>query len=226
MDQPISVVDKLSYMLSSDERKKAGRFYFERDKKRFIVRHGVLRMILRCYLGLKADEMNFCYGQNGKPRLSRLFGNEAIFFSMSSSEDLALYGFARNREIGVDVESIRAIPEMDHIANLILSMREKEFYCSLPKDHRRKAFFTYWARKEAFLKATGEGLSRPFNKIELMFDFDEPTRCFVIDVDRKRLPVWSIFSFEPMPRFIAAVASDGVMGEIRFWQWAGAKIER
>lgn len=219
LDQPTSLVDKLVCALSIDERARAGRFYFEEDRERFIARHGILRMILGCYLGVEASELRFCYGRNGKPRLADTFGNGTIPFSMSSSEGLALYGFARNSEIGVDVECVRDIPEMDQIGERIFCAREAQVYRALPEHLRREAFFACWTRKEAFVKASGGGLSRPLDKFELTVAPGEPVRLLPINGDSRSPSRWSIHDLKPASGFAAAIAAERRNWRLRCWQW-------
>jgi 4'-phosphopantetheinyl transferase len=219
LDQPTSLIEKLVCTLSIDERTRAGRFYFEKDRKRFVVRHGILRMILGYYLGVEASELQFCYGRNGKPRLADTFGNGAILFSMSSSEGLALYGFTRNREIGVDVECVRDIPEMDQIIELIFSARETQVYRALPKHLKREAFFACWTRKEAFVKATGDGLSKPLDKFELTVNPGEPATLLEIDGDSRSACRWSIHDSKPASGFAAAIVAEGRNWGLNCWKW-------
>ncbi len=221
LDQPTSLAERLVCTLSTDERAKAQRFYFEEDRKRFIVRHGILRMILGCYSGVEASELWFFYGRNGKLRLADTFRNGTILFSMSSSEGLALYGFTRNREIGVDVECVRDIPDMDQIAELIFSATEALAYRALPDHLKREAFFSCWTRKEAFLKATGDGLSLPLNKFELAVDPGGPAKRLNIDTDMKSACRWSIYDLKPALGFAAAIAAEGRDWRLRCWQWTG-----
>jgi 4'-phosphopantetheinyl transferase len=219
LDQPASSVDGLFCTLSIHERARAERFYFEEDRKRFIVRHGILRMILRYYLGVGATELRFCYGWNGKPRVAHPFDNGTIFFSMSSSTGLALFALTLDREIGVDIERIRNISEMDQIVERIFSLREKAVFQKLPENQKKGAFFNCWTRKEAFVKATGDGLSRPLGKFELTVDPSEPARLLAIDGDRKSACRWSIHDLKPASGFAAAIAAEGLSGRLRFWQW-------
>jgi 4'-phosphopantetheinyl transferase len=221
LDQPTSLLERLVCTLSIDERARAGRFYFEEDRKRFIIRHGILRMILGYYLGVKAGELQFSHGRNGKPRLADTFRNRTIPFSMSSSEGLALYGFTRNREIGIDVECVRDIPEMDQIAELIFSAAEALAYHALPEHLKREVFFASWTRKEAFLKATGDGLSRPLDKIELTVDAAKPARLLEMNGASRTACRWSIHDLKPTSGFAAAIVAEGQGFGLRCWQWTG-----
>jgi 4'-phosphopantetheinyl transferase len=138
---------------------------------------------------------------------------------MSSSQGLALYGFTRNREIGVDVERVRDIPEMDRIVNLIFSTRKSQVYCTLPKDLQREAFFTYWTRREALVKAMGEGLSWPLSEIDLIVDPAGSATLLYVDADSRREGRWSIHDLEPASEFAAAMAVEGGNCPLHCWQW-------
>ncbi len=219
LDQPTSLAESLICTLSADERAKAQRFYSEKDRKRFIIRRGILRMILGYYSGVEASELWFFYGKNGKPRLTDTFRNGTILFSMSSSEGLALYGFTRNREIGVDVECVRDIPDIDQIAELIFSAKEALAYHALPDHLKREAFFSCWTRKEAFLKATGDGLSRRLDEFELRVDPGKPASLPGIDGDQKSACQWSIHDLKPASGFTAAIAAQGRSWGLRCSQW-------
>jgi len=218
LHQPASFVDQLVCTLSMEERIRARRFCFEKDRSRFVVRHGILRMILGHYSGVEASALRFSYGTNGKPRLADASGN-AIPFSMSSSQGLALYGFTRNREIGVDLEYVRDFPEMDQIANLIFSKKEIQVYRTLSMPVRGEAFFNHWTRKEAFVKATGNGLSRFLDKLELSADPAGAARFLDTGVNLGGARRWSVYGMKPASGFAAAVAAEGRDWKLCCWQW-------
>ncbi len=149
LGQPVSHRRILEQALSLDECIRAKRFHFEKDKKRFVVCRGILRMLLAHYLSVKPGKLQFCLGEYGKPALDDTFGRGGVYFNLSHSGDHALYAFTRGREIGVDIEQIRDISEMDKIADF--SKREDEVFSSLPKSKKKEAFFNCWTRKEAFI---------------------------------------------------------------------------
>jgi len=226
LDLPIINMQKVHELLSIDERVKAGRFHFGRDRKRFIIRYGILRKILGCYLDVDPSELRFCYGKNGKPRLAELFDNGMIHFNMSHSEGLALYGFSLDREIGVDIERFCEIPEIDKIVEQIFSRKEKDIFRSLPENEKKEAFFKCWTRKEAFVKAVGDGLSRSLDKFEVSVVPDEPTRLLRIEGDSKRGHQWSIQDLQPAPGFIGAFAVNGRSWQLYCWHWSDSFMEK
>lgn len=219
LDLPSSSVQELKEKLSIDERIKAERLRFERDRNRFIVRFGILRTILGSYMGVEPVKVRFRYGNHGKPRLCDAFGPADIHFNVSRSEGLALYVFTRDHEVGVDIERIRDIPEMEEIVEQFFSARENAVFRSLPRSKTRQAFFTCWTRKEAFMKAIGEGLFYPLNRFDVSFSPDEPSRLLSIDGDPEKASQWFMLSLKPAVGFTAALAIKGHGWRLHFWQW-------
>lgn len=173
----------LEACLSAAELKRADRFFFERDRRRFVVARARLRQLLGERLGMAPQEIRLAYGANGKPRLA----DEAMRFSVSHSGEIALFAFSKAREVGVDIEAVRPIDSADAIAAHILSQREHRAYAAA-RD-KVAAFLRFWTRKEALAKAIGAGFSIAPEKLE-------PARA----------PGWHVHSFCPLPGFIAAIA--------------------
>lgn len=219
LDHPVPRFQGLAQLLSSDERMKAERFHFEKDRKHFIVGRGILRTILGCYLSVEPSRLRFSYGKNGKPALADTFSKGTIHFNMSDSEGVALYAFTQEREIGVDIEHIRDIPEMEQIAEQFFSARENAIFRALPKGKKKEAFFKCWTRKEAFIKATGDGLSRPLGKFDVSLVPGEPARLLRIEGDSKRASRWTIQELKLASGFAAAFAVEGRRWRLRCWQW-------
>jgi 4'-phosphopantetheinyl transferase len=217
---PDRSIQQLNQILSTDERIRAERFHFEKDRKKFIIGVGILRTIMGCYIGVEPSELRFCYGKHGKPGLSDAFGNKKIHFNMSHSEDLALYGFTRDHEIGVDIELIRDIPEMDKIAEQFFSKKENDVFRSLPDSKKKEVFFNCWTRKEAFIKAIGDGLYQPLDKFDVALIPGEPARLLRIGGDSKTASRWFIQGLRPAPGFTAAFAIQGHDWRLHFWQWS------
>lgn len=214
LDQPVSRYQKL---LSDDERIRSERFHFEAHRKRFIVRRGILRMILGCYLSTEPSQLQFCYGKNEKPALADTFSKGKVRFNLSHSEGLALYAFTRDCEIGVDIEHIRDISEMKQIAERFFSARENSVFRALPKSKKKEAFFNCWTRKEAFIKAIGDGLSWPLDGFDVSLVPGEPARLLRIEGDSKTASRWSIQDLKPAFGFAAAFAVKGRIGRVHCW---------
>ena len=219
LDQPVSQFQRLRQTLSIDERMRAERFHFEQDRKRFIVGLGILRTILGRYLSVQPSELRFCYGKNGKPRLTDTSGNQIVYFNMSRSGGLALYAFTRDREIGVDIEYIHDLSEMDQIAKRFFSFGENNVFRELPESKKKEAFFRCWTCKEAFIKAVGGGLSHPLDKFDVSLDPGEPARLLRIEGDSKAASRWTIQELKPASGFTAAFALQAVNRRLHFWQF-------
>ena len=224
LDLPNRNVQELGEDLSSDERERAGRYHFEKDRKYLIVRRGILRRILGFYLNLKPSRIQFRYGENGKPALADTFGIGAIHFNLSHSNGVALFAFARDREIGVDIEYMRDIPEMDKIVEQFFSKRERDVFRKLPKSQKREAFFNGWTCKEAFIKTLGDGLSRSLDKFDVSLAPGEPANLLRIEDDLTEASRWSIQGLKPAPHYVGAFAVKSHMFETREWQWEVAGI--
>ena len=174
MDEPPASIDCYLHTLAADERTKAERYYFERDRLRFIIAHGVLRAILSLYLNESPKRLSFCEGSHGKPALALDSGGDSIRFNMSHSHRMALYAVTRSREVGIDLEFVRCDLEAEQIAERVFSPREIAELRALPAALRRNAFFLCWTRKEAYIKAKGEGLSLPLDQFDVSLIPGEP----------------------------------------------------
>ena len=210
---------KLYQTLSIDEKKRAERFHFEKDRRRFIVGRGILRAILGYYLSIEPSLVHFCYGKHGKPALTDTFGNGTIHFNMSHSQGVALFAFTRDHQIGVDIEHIRDIPEMDQIAEQFFSIAEKNVFRTLPKSKKKEAFFSCWTRKEAFVKSIGDGFTRPLDTFEISMAPGESARLLSIEGDKKGSSRWFIEDLRPAPGYAAAFAIERRSCELHCYQW-------
>jgi len=217
LDRPES---RFQELLSQDERDRAGRFIFERDRTQYIVRQGILRILLGNYLGIEPGLVRINYGKNDKPVLADIYDSTEMHFNLSHSEGLAIYAFTGDREIGIDIEQIRDIPDMEQIFERFFSPRENEVFHILPENRRKEAFFNCWTRKEAFIKATGDGLSMPLDKFDVSLVPDEPARLLRIEGDTEEVSRWSMQDLKGASGFAAALAVKGPCGNIRSWQWS------
>lgn len=219
LDQQVSRLQRMESILSVDERMRAERYHFKRDRNRFVISHGILRTIIGWYLNIEAGKLQFCYGKHGKPALADTFGNGRICFNSSRSEGLALYAFARDRAIGVDIENIRDIYEMEQIAERIFSEKEKSFFHSLPESKKKEAFFNCWTRKEAVVKAIGDGFHLPFNRFDVSLSRAEPARLLAIQGDTAKASKWHLEDLKTFSGFVAACVVEGGC-RIRSYQWS------
>ncbi len=144
-------------LLSPDELQKAYRYKFEKDRDHYITGRALLRSILGKYLNQAPDEIIFCYSDKGKP----IMKNSNIKFNLAHSGGKAVFAFSENAEVGIDIEYMRELPDALEIAKRFFSDEEFNEFLKVSEDEIREAFFNCWTRKEAFIKAVGEGLSYP-----------------------------------------------------------------
>ena len=221
IDLPSKRVQEFKGSLSTEERIKADRFRFEQDKSRFIAARGILRRILACYLGVDPGTIRLCYEKDGKPRLQNAFGKTGIQFNLSHSEGLAFYVFAEGHEVGVDVEYMREISEMEQIVEQFFSVTERVFFGTLPTSEKQETFFNWWTRKEAFTKATGEGLSYPLDRFDVSAGPGKSVGLLTILGDTKEASRWSMWDVRPAEQFAGAVVVEGEGWDVQYWQWPG-----
>lgn len=195
--------------LSIDEKKRANRFCFEKDQKNYIITHGALRALISSYLEIHPKKLKFTHGKYGKPEVADNLSGKKLYFNMSHSNGIALCVFARDRQVGIDIEYIRDIPEMEQIVERFFSKSEKYVFRSLPENRKKEAFFNCWTRKEASLKAIGDGLSYPLDMFDVSVDPGEPTELLRIRGDAREAGRWSIQDLKPGRGFAAAFAVTG-----------------
>lgn len=203
-------------VLSADERARADRFVFPQHRARFIRGRARLREILGLYVGLAPEDIAFALSAYNKPSLANPLA-PPLNFNLSHSGDLAVLGVSADVELGVDVEWIRPLKE--DIAGRYFSPRECAVLRALPPDHQPRAFFECWTRKEAYIKASGEGLSLPLDSFEVAFGPGEAARFVRIDEPTPQAPdEWRLVSFEPAPGCIGAIAAKTMDAELAIKQ--------
>jgi 4'-phosphopantetheinyl transferase len=212
LERPYPTPQTLLPLLSADEQTRAARFHFDRDRRHFIVTRGLLRLLLGDYLGRAAVDIQFVYGAQGKPAL---VGDAPLRFNVAHSHGVAVLGFVRGREIGVDVEQLRPSVDRDMVARRFFSAQEYAVYMQLALQQRERAFFSCWTRKEAFIKAIGEGLSCPLSSFDVTLHPDEPARLTAVRSPNTRADQWQLVSLEPFPGFVAAVMAEMPVWSLR-----------
>jgi 4'-phosphopantetheinyl transferase len=219
LDLPAARVQCLQHTLTANELNRAERFYFQKDRERFIVARGLLRGILGRYLDMAPDQLRFCYSPHGKPALVGGSGGDVLRFNLSHSHGLALYAITCNRQVGVDLEYIRPIPEAERIAERFFSAQENAVFRALPQNKRLEAFLNCWTRKEAYIKARGEGLSLPLDQFYVSLASGEPTTLLNIIGDPQEATRWALRKLKPGPGYVAALAVEGHGWRLACWQW-------
>lgn len=213
---PPETIEVLATTLSPDESDRAHRFHFEKDRNRFIAARGILRSLLGTYLNLPPSQLQFTYSDRGKPSLSvPTPGN--LSFNLSHSKGLALYAVTLTSPIGIDVEYLRPMSDVLQLAKRFFSHSEYEVISRLSPPERHRAFFTAWTAKEAYLKAIGSGLSGGLEKVEVSIDSGEVLKLLSIDGDASLADLWSLYSIETHPDYLAALAIKKNNWNLSYW---------
>jgi 4'-phosphopantetheinyl transferase len=215
LDRPAAEYARL---LSNDEQARADRLRFEQQRRRFIVGRGTLRIILGRYLNLSPEEIKFEYHANGKPILRDGLLQSEIRFNLSHSEELALLAVTQQREVGIDLETLRPNLDVGRLAEQFFSPEEKAELKALPPDRKLASFFSGWTRKEAYLKARGEGLTYPLDQFSVSMDCDKPAKLLDVKDDPRELSRWSFHTLAPAPGYIGALAVEGHHWHLAQWQ--------
>ena len=174
LDPEPEVAAGLLSLLDHEERIRADRYAFERDRSRFVVARARLRQLLAVRLGVSPETIEFVRGAQGKPALAAPYAKSKLRFNVSHSANIALYAFAYGREVGVDVEAVRVMPDANDIAERFFSVCENNSYRDLDSRNKPYGFFNCWTRKEAFVKALGDGLSHPLDSFDVSLVPGEP----------------------------------------------------
>ncbi|RMG97449.1 MAG: 4'-phosphopantetheinyl transferase superfamily protein [Chloroflexi bacterium] len=204
--------------LSEEEQERASRFYFERDRNRYVVARGLLRVILGRYLRLPPAHISFAYGEFGKPMLANMT-ESGIQFNVSHAQEIGVFAFTRNKQVGVDVEAIRPLSDIDQIAERFFSPYETAVFREIPPDYKPEAFFNCWTRKEAYIKAIGEGLSCPLEQFDVTLRPGEPARLLRVRTSRDQAKNWFMHAFTPEPGYVAAVVAEQPVARLQGWRW-------
>lgn len=206
-------VDLNHDLISPDEKERAARFKFERDRRRYLAAHIALHDILRRYLPIDSPRLSFDLGANGKPRLAQARAPSGVEFNLSHSNEMALLAVCHRREVGVDIEYVKEDFEFQQIAERFFTAREVAAMRELPASLQRQAFFKCWTSKEAFLKAKGTGLSGALDEVEIALSGDEQVRITA------NVPGWSLSELDAIDGYQAALVVAGGPVPICYYLW-------
>lgn len=193
-------------LLSTDELDRASRFRFDRHRARYIVGRGVLRNVLASSLGARPTELTFACGPFGKPELAGAHRDSGLHFNLAHCEDLALVAVSAIGSVGVDVEILRPVGEMDELVRRFFAPAEAAEFRQLDPKHKPEAFFNLWTRKEALLKATGQGIAHCLAKVEVEFLPGRPARIRRLPAEFGAPGDWVLHDLRPAPGAVGALA--------------------
>ena len=206
MDRHIQRISDFRNILSVDELKRAEKFRFDRHRERFIVQRGMLREILSGYLDMPPKEIRFARGSGGKPALAG--EKPMIRFNLSHSGGYSLYAVAHTREVGVDVEVVRPKPKTAALVERFFSSNEKAAFRKLEPHEKEAAFYAGWTRKEAYVKALGQGLRFPLDRFDVSLMPGDQKALLNVEGAPEEVRRWSIGDIDLGPDFRAALAVE------------------
>ena len=201
--------EKWKQVLSEDERKRAARFHFARDCQNFTATRALLRTVLGSYTACDPSHLVFCYSDKEKPSLSPDHLGDRIEFNVSHSGTIALLAFSRGRMLGVDVEQIREDLEHEALARRFFSPHEQQQLAAAPENDRIHAFFRCWTRKEAYIKATGIGLSLPLRDFDVSLVPGDENAMLSTRPDAREAARWSLREVPTDEGYVAALCVEG-----------------
>lgn len=201
-------------LLSSEERARADRFHFERDRRRYSIAHAATRTLLGAYTGIAPGDLQFVALARGKPVLKTQTG---LHFNLSHSGEMALLGVTTQAEIGVDIEQRRILSDRDAIARAYFAPGECRALASLAGDARDHGFFLCWTRKEAYVKAVGDGIAFGLDRFEVTLDPAGDARFVALDGSADAAAEWSLYDLAPAPGYAAATAIHAQPRQLMGW---------
>ena len=219
LDRPPNRLRSLLTLLTTDERERAARYHFEKDRHHFIVARGMLRTILGNYLRMEPEKLRFGYGSHGKPFLFEEQNQAGLRFNLSHSGGLALLAVSRSCELGVDIEFIRPDIAEEKIADRFFSAKEVAMLHTVPDHLQAIAFFNCWTRKEAYIKARGEGLSLPLDLFDVSLLPGEPAELLGTRIDDEEISRWSLIDIAPAPGYAGALVAECGHMRLKRWRW-------
>ena len=222
LDASPESTSRLYATLAEAERGRSARFRFERDRERFIVAHGVLRDLLGRYLRTEPRRIRYVHGPFGKPDLGPEFGGR-LRFNLSHSAGLALIAVTAGSDVGVDLERVRPRSDYAEIARCFCSAAEVEHLSVLPEPLYAEAFVRCWTKKEAYVKACGDGLSRPPNSFSVPLTADPasgPVETGSLSDDLRPPRPWTFHTLQPAACYLGALAIEGRGWRVHQWRWS------
>jgi 4'-phosphopantetheinyl transferase len=212
-------------LLSGPERARAARLATPALADRFVLVRAALRILLGRYCGSAPERVRLETGPRGKPRLPSACRGAGLEFNVSHAGDLAVLAFALGRAVGVDVEPVRSVPGMEEVVRHFASAAERRAFAALPPERWPTAFLAWWTRKEAFLKARGDGLSLPLDGFDVRFSPGEEARLVRTDWDPSEAARWSMRDLELGPDHVGALVAAGTGWEPLLLDGAAALLD-
>jgi 4'-phosphopantetheinyl transferase len=217
LDPPAPHVERAAALLSADEQARAARFRAARDRRRYTIARGMLRAILGKYLATDPGGLEFAYGPRGKPELAG--AGQDVQFNLSHSGELALCAVTRGRRVGVDLEQVRPLENAGPIARRFFAPAEVAAFEHLPEAAKLEGFFNCWTRKEAYIKALGDGLAAPLDQFTVSLIPGQPAALLAVEMPGEDAARWSVEALAPAPGYVGAVVVEGRGSRLRCWRY-------
>jgi 4'-phosphopantetheinyl transferase len=214
-----AALKKFGATLSKSEKDRAAKFRFDKHRNRFIAGRGLMRTALGRYLQIHPGKLDFVSSKRGKPQLSSEFAGADLHFNLAHSEELGLLAITRIGALGVDIERVRRITDVDDLVVRFFSKRESALFQKLALPEKPTAFFNLWTRKEALLKATGQGIGMALNAVEVSFLPGDPARLLAIAGDAHVASGWSLQELAPAAGYVGATAVQAPIVRLQCWKW-------
>lgn len=194
-------------LLDDEERRRAERFVFDRDRRRYVAAHTAVRVMLGRYLEMNPLDVRFVADRRGKPRLAN--ASSDLRFNLSHSEERALLAVALGREVGADIEYMRSVPDMFGVAEEVFSPLERACLQEASSEQRPDVFFRVWTRKESFIKALGDGMHFPLNEFDVSAEPSAPELLLACRAAPSEVGRWTMLDLPGEPGYMATLTVEG-----------------
>jgi len=225
LDQPDDIINYFWTILSNEEKDRIDKFKFKSLRERHTVSKGLLKSFIANYLNIETEEINFVQNEYGKPSLQPELNEVNLQFNVSHSEQLGMFAFTTGKELGIDVELIQEIPNLNQIVDICFSEFEKDWFYKSDPNQQKELFYKVWTGKEAFIKAIGTGLSFPLNEIEFIINTNKTIELQRVHGDQSYWGKWNIYTFNPLPNFISSLVMETNELMIRRYSWNDAFLK-
>lgn len=215
LDRNEAYLALLGSHLSTDERERAARYHFEQHGQRYIAGRGIVRLILSRYLSQTPQELAFVYGLRGKPALV----GAPLQFNLAHSGGLAVLAVTRTRVVGIDIEQVRPVENWDGITRSFFSATECQSIRALPEQDRLRAFFVCWTQKEAYVKATGDGIGVPLDRFDVRVVPGEPPGLLRVEGNSTEISRWHFHELPLPAEYIGVTAHEGRLENVKYFRW-------
>ena len=193
--------------LDEREQRAAGRFVFEKDRRCYVAAHTAVRVLLGRCLGMPPRDLRFAFGPRGKPRLAN--APVDLRFNLSHAADRALLAVTIGREVGVDIERMKSMPDMSSVAAAMFSPAEIERLEAAPDEMKLEVFFRIWTRKESFIKAHGDGLYFPLAGFGVSTEAEGDQLLLSCEAAPKEMERWTLRALSSEAGYAAAITVEG-----------------